>query len=38
MRGRYQKPKTWNWKKTLLVVLAVIIGLLAAAIIGVVIY
>lgn len=38
MRGRYQKPKTWNWKKTVLVVLAVIIGLLAALIIGAVIY
>ncbi len=38
MKGRYQKPNTWNWKKTLLVVLAVIIGLLAALIIGGVIY
>ena len=38
MKGRYQKPNTWNWKKTVLVILAVIIGLLAALIIGVVIY
>ena len=38
MRGRYQKPNTWNWKKTVLVILAVIIGLLAALIIGGVIY
>ena len=38
MKGRYQKPNTRNWKKTVLVILAVIIGLLAALIIGVVIY
>lgn len=38
MKGRYQKPNAWNWKKTVLVILAVIIGLLAALIIGVVIY
>lgn len=38
MKGRYQKPNTWNRKKTVLVILAVIIGLLAALIIGVVIY
>ena len=38
MKGHYQKPNTWNWKKTVLVVLAVIIGLLAALIVGVVIY
>ena len=34
MKGRYQKPNTRNWKKTVLVILAVIIGLLAALIIG----
>ena len=34
MKGHYQKPNTWNWKKTVLVVLAVIIGLLAALIVG----
>ena len=38
MKGRYQKPNAWNWKKTVLVILAVIIGLLAALIIGGVIY
>ena len=38
MKGRYQKPNTRNWKKTVLVILAVIIGLLAALIIGGVIY
>ena len=38
MKGRYQNPNTWNWKKTVLVVFSVIIGLLAALIVGVVIY
>ena len=38
MRGHYQRPSTWNWKKTVLVVLVVIIGLLAALFIGGVIY
>ena len=38
MKGRYQKPNAWNWKKTVLVILAVIIGLLAALIIGGAIY
>ena len=38
MRGRFEKPKEHSWKKTALIVLAVMIGLLAALVIGVVIY
>ena len=38
MRGRFEKPKERSWKKTALIVLAVMIGLLAALVIGVVIY
>lgn len=38
MKGRYERPKARNGKKTVLIVLAVIVGLLAALILGVVIY
>lgn len=38
MKGRYERPRKRSWKKTLLIVLAVIVGLLAALFIAGVIY